>query len=153
MHYPFSRCIFYALIISIFLTSCSTTRKTTNSSRTTVEQLLISEAVNRSLSNESDNFLPIPAGSKLSLNTSGLTEDQASLQETLTGWLGQRGYAIKKDKTNAKYRVDIIIGALGTEANGTFIDLPPIQSTFIPFSLPELAFYKTQNQTGYINLS
>lgn len=144
------RIIIICSVSVVFLIGCSTTSRTTNSSRTTVEQLLISEAVTRSLSDKSDKTLPIPAGSKLSLNTSSLTEDKTLLQEVLTGWLGQQGYLVQKDEKNATYRVDVIVGALGTEAGGTFFGLPPIQSQIIPFSLSELAFYKSENQTGYV---
>ena len=135
-----------------FLSSCSTTNRTTNTSRTAVEQLLISEAVNRSLPDRDKKSLPISSGSKVFLNTSGLTEDQSYVKEELTGWLGQQGYIVHKDENSATYRIDVIIGALGTESGGGFFGLPPIQSMYIPFSLPELALYKSQNQTGYVNL-
>ncbi len=137
----------------ILLMGCSTTHRTTQSTRTAVEQLLISESTVRSLSEKSNEILPIPSGSKVTLNTSGLTPDQALLQEILTGWLGQQGYLIQKDKKNATYRIDVIVGAMGTEEDGTFIGLPPIHSQIIPFSLPELAFYKSENQTGYVKFN
>jgi len=136
-----------------FLIGCSTTNRTTQSTRTAVEQLLISESVIRSLPKKSNEPLPIPSGSRVSLNTSGLTPDQALLQEILTGWLGQQGYLIQKDKKNATYRIDVIASAIGTEENGTFIGLPPIHSQIIPFSLPELAFYRSENQTGYVKFN
>ncbi|TFH12811.1 MAG: hypothetical protein E4H07_00585 [Nitrosomonadales bacterium] len=135
-----------------FLMGCSTIR-TTQSPRTAVEQLLISEAVIRSLPSKSDESLPIPPGSKVILNTSGLTKDQTLLQQVLTGWLGQHGYLVQKDEKNAIYRIDVIVMALGTELGGDFVGLPPIQSTFIPFSLPELAFYKSAYQTGYVKFN
>ena len=136
-----------------FLIGCSTTHRTTQSTRTAVEQLLISESAIRSLPNKSNEPLPIPSGSKVTLNTSGLTPDHALLQEILTGWLGRQGYLIQKDKKNATFRIDVIVNAIGTEEDGTFVGLPPIQSQIIPFSLPELAFYKSENQTGYVKFS
>ena len=144
------------IICSIYITlliACSTTHRTTQSTRTAVEQLLISESTVRSLSKKSNELLPIPSGSKITLNTSGLTPDQALLQEILTGWLGQQGYLIQKDKKNATYRIDVIVGAMGTEEDGAFIGLPPIHSQIIPFSLPELAIYKSENQTGYVKFN
>jgi hypothetical protein len=136
-----------------FLIGCSTTHRTTQSTRTAVEQLLISESAIRSLPKKSNEPLPIPSGSRVTLNTSGLTPDHALLQEILTGWLGQQGYLIQKDKKNATYRIDVIVNAIGTEEDGTFIGLPPIQSQIIPFSLPELAIYKSENQTGYVKFN
>ena len=142
-----------------FLVGCSTTQRTTQSKRTAVEQLLISESIIRSLPKKSNTPLPIPSGSTVTLNTSGhkdrpdLTPDHDLLQEILAGWLGQQGYLIQKDKENATYRADVIVSAIGTEENATFVGLPPINSQIIPFSLPELAIYKSQNQTGYVKFN
>jgi hypothetical protein len=146
--------IFKILVLSTvsaaLLTACSTTQKNTQSARATVEQLLISEAVMRSLPRKPDNFLPIPQGSNVILGTSGLTADHALLQPVLAGWLGKQGYLVlQKDEKNATHRIDVIVGALGTEVAGTFFGMPPIQSVLIPFALPELAVYKAQHQVGY----
>jgi len=132
------------------MAGCSTTQRNTQSPRTSVEQLLISEAVIRSLPRQPESPLPIPQGSNVILNTSGLTTDQALLQQVLTGWLGQQGYLVQKDEKNATHRIDVIVGALGTELGGTFVGMPPLQSQFIPFALPELSLYKSQHQTGYV---
>ena len=51
-----------------FLIGCSTTQRTTQSKRTAVEQLLISESIIRSLPKESNKPLPIPSGSSITLN-------------------------------------------------------------------------------------
>jgi hypothetical protein len=132
------------------MAGCSTTQRNTQSPRTSVEQLLISEAVIRSLPRQPESPLPIPQGSNVILNTSGLTTNQALLQQVLTGWLGQQGYLVQKDEKNATHRIDVIVGALGTELGGTFVGMPPLQSQFIPFALPELSLYKSQHQTGYV---
>lgn len=133
----------------VLMAGCSTTQRNTQSSRTAVEQLLLSEAVKRSFPNEPGEFLPIPRGASVALNTVGMTPDQAFLQQVLAGWLGQQGYLVQKDGKDATHRVDVVVEALGTELSGTFMGMPPVQSQFIPFSLPELALYKSQYQTGY----
>jgi len=153
MHNNTLRIIMICSASITFLIGCSTTHRTTQSTRTAVEQLLISESAIRSLPKISNEPLPIPSGSRVTLNTSGLTPDKALLQEILTGWLGRQGYLIQKDKKNATYRIDVIVSAIGTEEDGTFIGLPPINSQIIPFSLPELAFYKSENQTGYVKFN
>ena len=147
-----SRIMVLCAVSIAFLVGCSTTR-TTQSPRTAVEQLLISEAVIRSLSSKSDESLPIPLGSKVILNTYGLTKDQTLLQQVLTGWLGQQGYLVQRDEKKAIYRIDVIVWALGTELAGDFVGFPPIQSHLIPFSLPELSFYKSEHQTGYVKFN
>ena len=156
MHHITYKILKIIIIFSASITlliSCTTTHRTTQSKRTAVEQLLISESAVRSLSQKSNKLLPIPSGSKVILNTSGLTADQALLQEVLTGWLGRQGYLIQKDIKDAMYRIDVIVSSMGTEEDGAFIGLPPIHSQIIPFSLPELAFYKAENQTGYVKFN
>jgi len=133
----------------VLVAGCSTTQRNTQSSRTAVEQLLLSEAVKRSFPNDPGEFLPIPRGASVAINTVGMTADQAFLQQVLAGWLGQQGYLVQKDGKDATHRVDVVVEALGTELSGAFMGMPPVQSQFIPFSLPELALFKSQYQTGY----
>ena len=67
----------------------------------------------------------------------------------MAGWLGQQGYAIQKNEDKADYRISVIVRSLGTELGNSFFGMPPVTSQLIPFSLPELALYKAQYQTGY----
>lgn len=135
--------------VIVLAAGCTTTQRNTQSSRTAVEQLLLSEAVKRSFPSDPGELLPIPRGAGVAINTVGMTADQAFLQQVLAGWLGQQGYLVQKDGKDATHRVDVVVEALGTELSGTFMGMPPIQSQFIPFALPELALYKSQHQTGY----
>ena len=66
----------------------------------------------------------------------------------MASWLGKQGYAIQKKEELASYRINIIAAALGTELGDSFFGMPPVTSQLIPFSLPELAIYKNQYQTG-----
>ena len=139
--------------VSIILVSgCSTTQRFTQSSRTATEQLLISEALTRSLPPGPGGLLPIPPGSSVLLDSAGLGgggPDQALLQQILIAWIGKQGYPIQTDPIKASHRVNVVVEALGTEFAGNFAGMPPVQSQFIPFSLPELAIFKSQYQTGY----
>ena len=129
---------------------CSTTQKTTSSPRTAIEQLLISEAVLRSLPAESQGMFSIPPGADVALSTAGITPDQTLLHKILVGWLGKQGFAVQQDEKNATYRINVIVNAMGTEFGSDFFGMPPASSQFIPISLPELAIYKAQFQTGYV---
>lgn len=138
------------------MTSCSTMHEATRSQRTPIEQLLISEAVLRSLPSAADGRLPIPPGSSVILDTSGISiaagisSDQTLLQKILTGWLGRQGYSVQKNEEKATHRINVIVQALGTELGNSFFGMPPVRSQLIPFSLPELAIYKAEYQTGYV---
>ncbi|SEK62694.1 hypothetical protein SAMN05216387_102199 [Nitrosovibrio tenuis] len=138
------------VVSMLFAAGCSTMHSATQSQRAAIEQLLISEAVLRSLPQDSDGILSIPQGARVVIDTSGISADQILLQRTLGGWLGQQGYAVQKNEDKADYRVSVIVGALGTELGNSFFGMPPVTSQLIPFSLPELALYKAQYQTGYV---
>ncbi|MCO6428335.1 hypothetical protein [Nitrosomonas communis] len=131
------------------LSACSATQKITNSVRTATEQLLISEAAKRSLSKQPELALPIPQGANVKLDITGISADKDFLRGVVAGWLGQHGYAVQEGAENATYRINIVVKALGTELGTTFFGIPPVQGSLIPISLPELALYKAEYQTGY----
>lgn len=157
-----------ALILSVLLlgvlSACSTTHKPTQSSRSVIEQLLISEAVIKSLPEQLENELPIPQGANIVIDASGMSEDKDIVRQVMAGWLGKQGYhvmtgwfgeeayQVQGDIELATHRVSVIVESLGTELGETFFGLPPIQSFLIPFATPEIAFYKAQYQTGYVKL-
>jgi len=135
-----------SLVLAGFLTGCSTTQKITSSARTATEQLLISEAVMRSVAT-SDFSLPIPQGSVIKLDMFGISGDKDLVKGVVAGWLGQQGY-IAQDKS-ATYRINVVVDSLGTEYSNTFFGVPPIAATLIPIALPKLSFYEADSQTGY----
>jgi len=133
----------------LFAAGCSTMHSATQSQKAAIEQLLISEAVLRSLQ-DTNGIVTIPEGASVAIDTSGISADQILLQKMVAGWLGLQGYAVQKNEDKANYRVSVIVGSLGTELGNSFFGMPPVTSQLIPFSLPELALYKAQYQTGYV---
>lgn len=129
------------------LSACSTTQEITKSSRTATEQLLITEAVMRSLPKHRDLPFPIPRGSAVKLDVAGISADKEIVKGIVAGWLGLHGYIIQDE--NVSHRINIVVNSLGTELANTFFGIPPIRATLIPISLPELALYKSENQSGY----
>ena len=69
------------------------------------------------------------------------------------GRLGELGYQLQGRQQEARYRVRVMVQALGTEQGVTFFGMPPVQSVIIPFALPELTLFKLQNQRAYTRLS
>lgn len=143
-----------ALILSLMIlglmSGCSTTQKDTQSRRTAIEQLLLSEAVVDSFPQRIENPLPIPQDAKIIVDTSGISLDQNIVRHAMSGWLGKNGYLVQEDKESATHRVSVNVQALGTEYADTFVGMPPIQGGLIPISVPELTIYKAQYQTGYV---
>ncbi len=152
------------LIILGLASACSTVHKPTQTARTAVEQLLLSEAVIKSLPEQLESALPMPQGAKVVLDTVGTSEDKDIVRQIMAGWLGKQGYDVmagwfgeegyyvQGDIDAATHRVNVIVGSLGTEFGETFIGLPPTQSIIIPFATPELALFKAQYQTGFVKL-
>lgn len=76
------------------LSACSTVHKQTQSTRSAVEQLLLSEAVIKSLPEQPESSLPIPQGANIVLDTSGISEDKDIVRQVMAGWLGKQGYHV-----------------------------------------------------------
>ena len=145
------KAICLGVVCTGLLTACSTTQKITNSARSATEQLLISEAVMRSLPKQSDSPLPIPQGSNVKLDIAGISADKDIVRDAVVRWLGQHGYTVQDGLDNTTHRINIVVGSVGTELANTFFGIPPVQGSLIPISLPELSFYKAEYQTGYVN--
>ncbi len=139
--------LFLSMIFGGLLSACSSTQKITNSARTATEQLLITEAVSRSLPLQRDISFPIPRGATVKLDVAGLTADKDIVKAIVAGWLGLHGYIVQDD--NASHRISIVVDSLGTELSTTFFGMPPIQASLIPVSVPELSLFKAENQSGY----
>ncbi len=146
--------IFLGFLVLSLASACSVTRKTTQSSRTAVEQLLLTEATERSFAHQDLPPLPIPEGAAVSLDVTALTTwshkfDTDFFKQIIAGWLGEQGFLIRDSRENAAFRLEVVTNALGTEFSQTFIGMPEFQSVLIPFALPELALFKAQYQTGF----
>ena len=137
-------------IILILTSACSTTQKNTQSLRSSIEQLLISESVMASLTQKQEKPFPMPPGTKIFIDTAGISLDRGIVGKVMAGWLGQHGYHVQDDKQEATHLINIIVESLGTEYADIFFGIPPIQGSLIPISTPELAIYKAQYQTGYV---
>lgn len=140
------------LVMASMAVGCSLTRDVTKTNRTATEQLLLTQAIERSLKNLS---LPLPDGSTVALDTAGLTGegDEAFAGKVLATHLNQQGFRVLSNAADATYRVQVIIQALGTEQGTSFVGMPQIQSMVIPFSLPEIALYKNIHQQGVVRWS
>jgi hypothetical protein len=145
----------FSILLATGLAGCSSAKKITQSQRTAVEQLLITKAVLQSLPSEPEKIMPIPPGSTVVLDATGISiatgpsTDLLLLQKVLAGWLGHQGYLVQKQEDKAAYRINVIVTALGTELGGNFLGMPAARSEVIPIALPELALYKGQYHTGY----
>lgn len=174
-----ARAILWASVVPL-LASCTIPREITRTARSAIEQLLLSEALNRSLL---DVVLPLPTDEPLFMEVSGLqlgylsplvslpsvtssgesnttsapmtgyfapAGDLAFVKEAVAAHLGVLGYRVAKQEEDASYLVRVIVQSFGTSQSLSFFGMPPIQSVLIPFSLPQLTIYQNLSQDGYV---
>ena len=134
-----------ALAVTLLLAGCALSREQSKTARTATEQLLLSQAVEHSLDHVS---VPLPHGAPVFVKAVGLAADQAIVRDMVADQLGAQGMRVREKEEEATYLVRVIVQALGTEQLRTFFGMPPIQSVVIPFSLPELALYKVEQQVA-----
>lgn len=91
--------------ILLLLAGCSVTREVSKSPRTAVEQLLLSQAVERSLK---DLTLPIPDGAAVVVEAATLTADHRFVEQVVADRLGKLGLRVTKPE-EAVYRVRVIV--------------------------------------------
>ena len=157
------------------LSACAFSREPSRTPRTAIEQLLLSQAIERSLRHLS---LPLAPKQSVTISIAGFPHDRSVLQtpfpstsdlqtnqqlsvirhqssdlpvmqgkvEARLGELGLLVYPLEQD---ADFRIHVIVEALGTEQGQSFFGMPPVQSVLIPFALPELTLFKAQLQRGY----
>lgn len=135
------------VLMSFGYSGCAGTKQTTNTGRSTWEQLLLSESLHRTLHSAT---IPLNPGESVSVEAVGLTDDKGFAKELVVQWLREKGLNVGTEAP--KYLIRVILHAFGTEQSDAFVGIPEIQSTVIPFALPELAIYKAVKQRGYTRL-
>jgi len=157
------------LSVSVLLAcaGCAIEQEVSRTPRTAVEQLLLTQAIERALSNLT---VPLPEHAMLhidaiSLDTArslirmrgsdhGATKppalETAYVRDSVSAMLARKGYRTLSEE--ATYLIRVMVESLGTIQGMTFFGLPPIQSVIIPFAIPELTVYRLQKQSGYARL-
>ena len=116
---------------------------------TAIEQLLMAQAVERSLKSEDATTLPLPENATVNLETMGLTVKQRFLIGAVGRWLGEQGLRLQTKGQEATYKIQILVQSLGTEQSQSFFGMPEVQGGLLPFAIPELSVYKVQYQSGF----
>lgn len=144
---------FGVVLGALLLTGCTVTGRTTDTPRAATEQLILDQSLEQSLAHAR---IPIPADKTVAVETVGLTPDtvpdKTFLQAAIERWLGRQGLKIPHDKQET-YLLRVMIHAFGTNTKGFFLGIPPVQGGLFPISLPELAIFKSENQSGFTRFS
>lgn len=132
------------------LTGCGTTRLT-DTQRTATEQLLISNAIDTSVSQL--DFTPL-AGKKVYFDPQYLegTVDRGYLVSSIRQHLLASGCLLQEDRGNAHYVVEARAGAVGTDRHSLLIGVPAMNVPAVvpgqPSQIPEIPFAKKTDQRG-----
>lgn len=158
-----------ALAHALAMTGCSLEQEISRTPRTAVEQVLLTQAVERALVNLT---LDLPEGVNVEVDATSLDTDRPRLRMTdsdlgalnspsrdilyirdaVASVLGRHGFRVRARDVKAPYLVRVMAESFGTMQGMTFFGMPPVQSVLIPFALPELTLYKEIKQTGYARL-
>jgi hypothetical protein len=136
---------------------CGTTRST-DTTRTATEQLLISDAIDRAVQTVNLQTL---AGQSVYLDDSRLGDvvDRNYLISTLRQHLLASGCALRAERDQADYVVEARAGAIGTDRNDLLFGVPsmnvpqilPVQP--VPAAIPEIPFAKRRDQRGIAKIA
>lgn len=131
------------------IAGCELPRDITKTPRSSIEQLLLSQALDRTLF---DIFLPLSLQDALVCEVTGLQSgfpapsgDLLFVKDIVAARLGGLGYRIVKNEQDAAFIVRVVVQSFGTNQSASFFGMPPIQSVLIPFALPQLTriFHRT----------
>jgi hypothetical protein len=151
--------ILWCVPLVMLLAGCGTTRST-DTSRTATEQLLISDAVDRAVSEINFRVL---AGRKVYFDPQYLkvanADDNQYLTSTLRQHLLASGCVLSEKREDAEYVVEARTGAVGTDRHDLLYGLPatnlgtisPVPG--VPAAIPEFPFAKRTSQRGVAKLA
>jgi hypothetical protein len=136
---------------------CGSTR-TSNTARTATEQLLISDAIDRTV--QQINF-KVLEGQTVFFDERHLLEavDKAYLISSFRQHLLANGCVLKEKREDATYVVEPRVGAVGTDNHDWLVGIPAINVPQVPLApampaaIPEIPFAKRRDQRGVAKLA
>ena len=136
---------------------CGTTR-TSNTARTATEQLLISDAIDRTV--ESIDFT-VFRGEAVFFDERHLLEtvDKGYLISSFRQHLLASGAVLKDQRDQATYLIEPRVGAVGTDSHDLLFGIPAVNvpqvagAPTLPAAIPEIPFAKRRDQQGIAKLA
>ena len=147
----FSAVLTTGLLLSYMLTGCSAPW-TTNTQRSAIEQLLLSDVIERGIA--AADFHPY-AGKKVFLDSTYLEPqtDKAYLLGVLAMKLAQDGLILTGEEKEADLLIQPLCGVLATDYDKILIGTPslpvPVPDSSISLVIPEIALFQKYDRYGY----
>jgi hypothetical protein len=149
-----------AILVAVALVDCAGcgTTRSTDTTRTATEQLLISDAIDRAV--QSMNLQTL-AGQTVYLDDSKLSDtvDRNYYISTLRQQLLASGCELRDTRDEAEFVVEARAGAIGTDRNDLLFGLPSMNVPQIPLvqpvpaAIPEIPIAKRKDQRGVAKIA
>lgn len=134
-----------AIAVAVTVTGCSSTR-TSNTARTATEQVLLSSAIDRSLSNVSFESL---RARRVFIDDKYLDSvDKGYLVGTLRHKALAAGATLASSADDAELVIEARSGGVGTDTEESFVGIPAIGVPGMPITLPEIKLMQRNTQLG-----
>jgi hypothetical protein len=144
MRFTFQSVLIASSLLCLLATGCATIR-TTDTSRTGLEQLLLSDAVDKSLDRTP---LPPVDGRKVFVDTQFLDcVDKGYLIGSLRQRLLISGASLVDKKEDSEVTMELVSGGIGTDNSNSFMGMPSVSLPGM-ISLPEVRVYDKSKQAG-----
>ncbi len=139
-----------AFVTAILCFSGCTTSRTTDTARTGLEQLLISNAVDQTLAKTA---LPPVSGRKVFVEDKYLDAvDKGYIIGSLHQKLLINGAQLVDAKDASEVTIEVFSGGVGTDNVETFLGSPGLTVPGLPVELPEIRLYEKKSQYGTAKL-
>lgn len=138
--------LFAALLFVISSISCSVPVPPPTEIMTPLEQILVSQAAEKCAEKL---YAAMPEGSKVAIESFGLTPRHAYIRGIVAGWLGRRGFAISEEAQTAIYLIRVMVQVLGTERSERTFGTEGVESALVPVGLPAITLFKRAANKGY----
>ncbi len=132
-------------LVSLLVAGCASSR-TSDTARTATEQVLISNAIDRTLSNVSFDQL---SGQKVFIDEKYLDSvDKGYIIGSIRHKALASGATLAKDADSADIVLEARSGGVGTDSEESFIGIPKLSIPGSPISLPDIKFISRNTQLG-----
>ncbi|QDT04086.1 hypothetical protein K227x_24740 [Rubripirellula lacrimiformis] len=147
---PLAALTLIAIAASTITASGCATTKTSNTARTASEQVLISSAIDRAMSNvQFEDF----AGYKIFIEEKYLDSvDKGYLVGSLRHRILKAGGSIAASADAADLVLEARSGGVGTDSQESFVGIPSLGIPGMPIELPEIKFASRNTQMGTAKL-
>jgi hypothetical protein len=143
------RHVYLVAIAMLPVLGCASSR-TSNTARTATEQVLLSNAVDRSLSNVSFDQM---SGRKVFIDDKYLDSvDKAYVMGSLRHKTLAAGAFLAKGVDDCDLVLEPRSGGVGTDTEDSFIGIPSLSVPGLPISLPDVKFVSRNTQIGTAKL-